>query len=128
MTKRPCKVCRSEIDDSPFTDEMITLFEQAEACDDPERRTEMVFELARLFVDAASESDTVVPDDLHETIQAALQAHMKWRASMMRVGRVVIRSLQDMKENPEMWDHLRGHSKTPTPSVGPSKKGKGPTN
>lgn len=105
---------------SAYSEEMKALFERYQAETDPNEREALLIVLANLFIEQEDPSDLHLSEDVQELINAAEEKHMAYHNSILRVGRVVARSLQYILQKEALLHRVAGKASPPPPSKPPS--------
>ncbi len=116
--EKPCPGCGRvhEI----FTPAMKEALAAFEAATDPNEKEEHLIELANLFIDHTDSTNLDVQDDVHALIQAAVEDQLVYHNSVLKVGRLVARSLSYQIARDRLMDKILGQDPPSAPSKPPS--------
>lgn len=119
-----CPSCGEIHSPSPFTPEMISLFQELQNAP-PADRSEILLEMADFFMREVDETDQEFPDWVHAMVEKAENAQRKTHRAMLRIGRMVARNIEEMQQHKAVQGHIRKVMIMPLQAEGPRRKKEG---
>lgn len=116
-----CPSCGEVHSPSPFTPEMLSLFQELQNAP-PTERSEILLEMADFFMREVDETDQEFPDWVHTMVEKAENAQKKTHRAMLRIGRMVVRNIEEMQQHKAVQGHIRKVMLMPLQAEGPRKK------
>jgi len=85
-----------------FSKDLIDMYNEVKKTEDPDLRTELLIQMANMFVEDSDCSNEDIGEDVHNMIADVIETRLSYERHALALGRVLMRSIPDyMDEHPE---------------------------